>query len=435
MQKLPNHARVLLAFYCVLASMLISGRPLSVVRASGIGGTPDAGFGAGGKVTTDFAGSIDQALSVASQPNGKIVAAGTAWGRTGYDFSIARYNSNGKLDASFGTAGKVMTDFAGSTDQALSVAVYPDGKIVAAGFAWVSGTGFNFALARYHSNGMLDTAFGVGGKVITDFAGSIAQARSVVLQPNGKIVVAGSTLGSEGYDFALARYNDDGTLDAEFGMAGKVTTNFDSVFAQAFSVALQPNGKIVAAGVALGEASNDFALARYNRDGSLDDGFGTGGKVTTDFAGSIDQAFSVAVQPNGEIVAAGFAYLDVSNFALARYNSKGILDASFGNGGKVTTDFAGILDQALSVALQPDGKIVAAGMSLGTGTGYDFALARYSSSGALDPSFGTGGKVIEDFAGAGDGAHSVALQPDGKIVAAGFAVINGAQDFALARFE
>jgi uncharacterized delta-60 repeat protein len=435
MQKLSKHTQALLALSCALALILISGRPLPVVKAGESNGSLDASFGANGKVTTDLGSVFDQALSIASQPNGKIVAAGAAWSGAGYDFALARYNRDGSLDDSFGVAGKVTTDFAGYTDMALSVAVQPDGKIVAAGFASVSGAGFNFALARYNRDGSPDASFGANGKVTTDFAGYFDQARSVSLQPDGKIVAAGFALSDAGYDFALARYNRDGSLDDGFGANGKVTTDFESVFDQAFSLALQPDGKIVAAGFALGDSGNDFALARYNRDGSLDDGFGDDGKVTTDFAGSIDQAFSVAVQPNGKIVAAGLAYIGESNFALARYNRDGSLDDSFGDDGKVTTSFAGYFDEALSVVVQPDGKIVAAGLTLASGADNDFALARYNRDGSLDDGFGVAGKVTTDFAGAGDVARSVALQPDGKIVVAGYAAINGAQDFALARYE
>jgi uncharacterized delta-60 repeat protein len=206
MQKLSKHTQALLALSCALALILISGRPLPVVKAGESSGALDASFGANGKVTTDFASVFDQALSIAPQPDGKIVAAGAAWSGAGYDFALARYNRDGLPDDSFGVNGKVTTDFAGSTDMALSVAAQPDGKIVAAGFASVSGAGFNFALARYNRDGSLDDSFGVAGKVTTDFAGYIDQARSVALQPDGKIVAAGYAAINGAQDFALARY-------------------------------------------------------------------------------------------------------------------------------------------------------------------------------------------------------------------------------------
>jgi uncharacterized delta-60 repeat protein len=230
-----------------------------------------------------------------------------------------------------------------------------------------------------------------------------------------------------------------GTLDISFGTGGRVTTNFIDTAGinggdQSRGMAVQIDGKIVAAGFSSLTGRGDFALARYNRDGTLDASFGIGGTVTTDFAGGVDTALSVAIQADGKIVAAGSATINgISDFALARYNRDGTLDASFGAGGTVTTDFAGGADNARSVAVQSDGKIVAAGRAVISGNS-DFALARYTSNGTLDASFGTGGTVTTDFAGAGDQAFSVAVQKDGKIVAAGQAIVNGL-DFALARYQ
>ena len=191
---------------------------------------------------------------------------------------------------------------------------------------------------------------------------------------------------SRSEDFALARYNPNGTLDGTFGTGGKVTTDFNGDDDEAHALVLQPDGKLVAAGQAeSGYRGRDFALARYNPNGSLDATFGTGGKVTTDFAGNDDAAFGAVLQSDGKIVAAGGAKTSRSqDFALARYNANGSLDATFGTGGKVTTDFAGNDDAAFALALQQDGKLVAAGgANVGRsrtdyrGSGEDFALARY----------------------------------------------------------
>jgi uncharacterized delta-60 repeat protein len=409
------------------------GAPLGRGRRPG---DLDPTFGSGGKVTTDFAGGSDVAIGVALQPDGKIVAAGSATPKATIfsDFALARYNSDGSMDATFGSAGKVTTDFGGDGDRADSVALQLDGKIVAAGTTSTPGVGgfSHFALARYNSDGSLDATFGSGGKVITDFGGG---AEAVALQPDGKIVAAGSA--SPGatifFDFALARYNPDGSLDATFGSGGKVTTEFTGGSDRASAVALQPDGKIVAAGTAFTGTSYNVALARYKPDGSLDATFGSGGKVTTEFTGNFDQANAVALQPNGKIVAAGNTGAGTSHdFALARYNPDGSLDATFGSGGKVTTDFTGGSDQATALSLQPNGKIVAAGTA-STGTILEFALVRYKKHGGLDPSFGSGGKVTTDFTGSNDVAWGVALQPDRKIVAVGGAgTVNS--DFALARY-
>jgi uncharacterized delta-60 repeat protein len=158
----PTQAVLVLAM--VLAPTLIYGQTQS--------GTLDASFGTGGKVTTDFAGSGDGAGAIAVQPDGKLVAAGGATINGQADFALARYNSNGTLDTSFSTGGRVTTDFGGRYEGASSVALQWDGKIVVAGGS-VIGLYDNFALARYNSNGTLDTSFGTGGKVITDFGRSV----------------------------------------------------------------------------------------------------------------------------------------------------------------------------------------------------------------------------------------------------------------------
>jgi uncharacterized delta-60 repeat protein len=320
----------------------------------------------------------------------------------------------GDLDASFDSDGKVTTDF-GSSESAFAVAVQPDGRIVAAG-----GSDGDFALARYNGDGSLDTSFDSDGKVTTDF-GAFAGALAVAVQPDGRIVAAGES----GGDFALARYNRDGSLDTSFDSDGKVTTDFGGSEV-ATAVAVQPDGRIVAAGF---RDLVDFALARYNRDGGLDTTFDSDGKVTTDF-GAAEDASAVAIQPDGRIVAAGESQGGFGrDFALARYNVDGSLDTSFDSDGKVTTDF-GVLDAASDVAIQPDGRIVAAGNSGGFGFSRDFALARYNRDGSLDTSFDSDGKVTTDFGGS-EVATAVAVHPDGRCVAAG----GSDEDFALAGYK
>jgi uncharacterized delta-60 repeat protein len=317
----------------------------------------------------------------------------------------------------------------------------PDGKIIAAGSAVQSGGGgVNFALARYDSNGNLDPTFGAGGKVTTDFFGSTDQANAIVLQPDGKIVAGGEATGSGGnLDFALARYDSSGSLDTSFGTGGKVVTDFFGANDDALDVELQPDGKIVAAGSANKPGSGfRFALARYDSGGHLDSTFGAGGRVADNSAISNEAIQAIVLQPDGKIVAAGDILRNGTfDFALARYDSAGSLDPTFGNGGKVTTDFFGLSDGALDVALQPDGKIVAAGNAGGNGFNIDFALARYDGGGNLDPTFGIGGKATTDFMNrSGDFARAVALQPDGKIVAVGEAFLDGGVlDFAVARYQ
>jgi len=390
-------------------------------------GSLDATFGTGGKVTTDFGSLSDRGYAVAIQPDGKIVVAGESNNGSDRDLAIARYDPDGTLDNTFGTEGKVTTDFAGADDYGWSVAIQPDGKIVVAGNTG-SLLAFDFAVVRYNADGTLDNSFGTDGKVTTNLGAGENYGQSVAIQPNGKIVVAGASGSGPNYDFALARYNADGTLDNGFGTDGKVTTDFGTGPDFGKGVAIQPDGKIVVAG----ESINDFALARYNTDGTLDNSFGANGLVTTDFGSTIDHGQAIAIQPDGKIVVAGESNFD---FAVARYNTDGTLDNSFGLDGKVATDFGSDYDRGWSVAIQLDGKIIVAGYML-NGPDHDFALARYNTDGTLDISFSADGKVTTAIGTSDDYGRSVAIPPDGKIVLAGLtgSDTGTGSDLALARY-
>ncbi|HEY6330231.1 MAG TPA: delta-60 repeat domain-containing protein [Blastocatellia bacterium] len=422
----------------VLLILVLAGRQYGSAQTTPQPGDLDPTFGTGGKVTTEFNGLGDGINSVAIQSDGKIVAGGFATSATtGLDFALARYNTDGSLDTTFGTGGKVTTDFFGGTDAISGIVIQPDGLIVVCGYAFevtppqtpeVS----NFALARYNVDGTLDSTFGTGGKVTTGFSGSIDQGFGLALQSNGQIVVAGKAeFPTTMDDFALARYNADGSLDTTFGSGGKVTTDFFGGQDTAFGVVIQSDGAIVAGGEEenLAGTEGEFALARYDTNGSLDSSFGSAGKVTTSFFGNFDEVLDLALQSNGQIVAGGFDSTDAApmvsfnfspsnNFALARYNSDGSLDSTFGTGGKVTTD-VGSMDRAVGLAIQTNGDLVAGGLSFNSSSTMEFALARYTTSGALDTTFGTGGEVTTEFDGFGDKILRVAIDASGNIVAGG----------------
>ncbi len=375
----------------------------------------DASFGAAGKVTTGLAGG---ATAMALQKDGKTVVLGQR--------TLARYNTDGSVDTSFGTAGQVPVG--GTQNTAQGLALQPDGKIVVVGFTR-GGTNEDFAVARYDTNGAVDTSFGTGGKVSADFSAAVDRAWAVLIQPNGGIVVAGhasisSPLGADN-EFAVARFTSSGALDTSFGTGGKVTTNIAGRTDLAHAAALQGDGKIVLAGrVADGGGDNpDFGLVRYNADGSLDTGFGVAGIVREVTANSWDEAADLVIQNDGKIVAAGHAIVGSSGFALRRFNADGSRDSGFGSNGLVTTTLSTQDDYGRGVALQRDGKIVVVGGTSSLSKP-DFGVMRYNADGTLDPSFGSGGKLTVDFFGAGDNAQDIAIQADGKIVVSG-AATNG----------
>ncbi|MFI5171833.1 MAG: T9SS type A sorting domain-containing protein [Chitinophagales bacterium] len=401
-------------------------------------GTLDTVFGTGGKVITDL-GANEAAEALVIQPDGKIIAAGQIINIAGdEDFALVRYNSDGTADNTFGLGGEVITDFGGNYDAIQSIALQIDGKIVVAGYTNLAG-GLDFALARYNSDGNLDNSFSGDGKVNTYFTGTDGSAHCVVIQPDGKIVAVGAVhiAATATDEFAMARYNSDGSLDNTFDFDGKVTTNFGACCSdQAFTVKLQSDDKIVVAGFSYVTSSFDFAIVRYNPDGSIDNTFGVGGFVTTDFDISGDEGFSLAIQPDNKILLVGASgdWAD-ENFAFARYDTDGMLDNTFGIGGKLSTSFGiNTYDDAVSVIIQPDGKIALSGWSYND-TYYDFALARYNSDGTPDNTFGIGGKVLTDFGGTYDSGNAAALQADGKIVVSGETTNLINKNFALARYN
>ncbi len=330
------------------------------------------------------------------QPDGKIIAAGwTVTASDRGDFALARYNADGTLDTSFGAGGKVTTDFTDApdrTDLASAVALQPDGKIVVAGTGGVNEPAGSIELARYDTGGALDTTFGTGGMVTTCFGNHRVYADALLTQPDGRLVVVGSrtTAGSERMSWILVRYEPDGSLDRSFGKNGVVATYVGNGYPT--TAALQPDGKIVVSGLAdkvPGERRRASALVRYEPDGTLDATFGAGGRV---FEPSLTQGYwAIALQPDGKIVVAA----DVAvGLAIARYTDRGALDPSFGTKGIRRTalfspGFRGF-EMPESILVQPDGELVV----VGSAAGGRVVFVRYQADGSLDQGFGENGKVI-----------------------------------------
>jgi uncharacterized delta-60 repeat protein len=353
-------------------------RDFAVLRYN-TNGTLDTTFSGDGRLITNFGGQ-EQAYDVALQANGKIVVVGQICSNTAptCDVALARYNPNGALDSTFSGDGKVASDFGGEDNGSFGGIAIHGVKIVVAGYVW-NGADYDFAVYRYLSNGRLDPTFSGDGKVRINFGvGRQDGANDLVIQSDGKIVVVGSTAdaNSSNSNFALARLNPNGSLDATFSGDGRQIANFGG---EDFggSVALQPNGKIVVAGSKNTAALGFFALARFNANGNLDATFaGTGKKLLSVMPNRDSGASDVLIQPGGKIVVTGSTDNGTNDdFALVRLNGNGSLDTTFSGNGRAFFDFGGE-DNGIALALQPsDGKYVIGGLTH-DGTQRDMALAR-----------------------------------------------------------
>lgn len=405
---------------------------LALVIAEIAGATPgalDASFGNGGKVGGPLA-SRQFANALVVEPNGALVVAGASSGSDSgsalarFGFGLTRYTKSGALDTSFGSAhtGRVRTLLGPNDDQAYALLLQPDRKLVAAGRSNATGGNSQIALVRYNPNGSRDTGFGPAHSgIVRAPVARNAVAFALAQQPDGKLVAAGSAFNGSNTDFALARYDRNGSLDPSFGRGGIVTTPIGTSADIAYAVAVQPDGKLVAAGLRSNTANighnYDIALVRYNANGSLDTTFGTGGKVRTTVGHSDDVARALVIQPDGKLVVAGYSIINgIRGSVIVRYKPDGSLDPSFGNGGRqIASAGAGYL--AYGLALQPDGDLVTASHEPG---GHRFAVSRYLPNGSPDPSFGIGGTTTTSPAsGPASEATAIARQPDGKLVVTG----------------
>lgn len=432
--------------------LLLSGQVAAAQQAYG---ELDASFGEAGRVTLDLGDSSDRVNSLLVQPDGKIVLSGISFQEESlrFRFNLVRYDADGALDGSFGDGGKVISSIGAPADLSANIfatALQPDGKILAAGVAFTPGGGDSMmAVARYNPDGSFDSGFGGAssgpGWVLTQVPGNPAEhdatiAQAIAVAPGGKIVVAGQTAGL----LAVLRYNADGSLDDSFGDGG-ITTSDLGRYEAPTALQLQPDGKIVVAGT-LGFSDVDFLLARYNPDGSLDTSFGQGGKVVTDALGGDDWLYGLALRPDGKMIAGGTVDLTYagdcgdhcgSGLAIAQYNPDGSLDPDFGDGGRVVYGLAsGEANRASAMVRRADGKLVLAGSQ----DNHRFLVAIFNEDGTPDAGFGSAGIALGSFAGRYASAYAVAVQPDGKIVAAGQATPDDEEvavnwNYALARFQ
>ena len=422
------------------------GQSIALDPAFGISGTVRSSLGCGG-------GIADVGNTVLLQSDGKIVVIGDSYSSGRYAGAVARFNSDGSVDNTFRSIGSVRTSISSNyyDEHTFGGLIQSDGKIVVVSSYDYNGN--SICLVRYNSNGNKDNSFGSSGIAWNSISGNgflkafSGYGGSVAVQTDGKIIVAGRSKNSSGYyQFALTRFLPDGTLDATFGSSGTVRnfisggTNYDD---EANSVAIQSDGKIVAGGISYGGTSSNlraFAVARYNSDGSLDSDFGSGGTARNNIDGgdgTRDEAYGVAIQGDGKILLVGKSFGTGSGgMAIARYTTTGALDNSFGTAGTVRQIISSATypyDCGWRVGVLPDGKIVVAGNSQLSASPSSVAIV-----GAL---FGPDGSFCcssTDFITGGNGsydqAYSLAFQSDGKLLVAGSSAGSSNTAFAIARY-
>lgn len=396
-------------------------------------GSLDQTFGINGYAVIEMENIYNRANSMIIQPDGKIVLVGSSqqmiFDDFGADFTIVRLNVNGTLDYDFGNNGIIHTDLsASSSDVATDVAIQADGKIIAAGRSHSSNTyeNYNVAIVRYNSDGTLDETFGSSGIVLTPIVSEDDYSYDVSLkiQPDGKILVAGSTINSNHDVFLIMRYDINGILDLSFGSDGKVLTTLGEHFDNnPNAIEIQTDGKILVGGVAVGPLAYqtwaDFGLIRLNTDGTLDHNFGNNGIVLTPMLYGFNAEWieDLKILNDGKIIAIGSTEEEI---AIVRYNDDGSIDETFGNFGKVLTQVNSLRTQAYTASINEDQSIIVGGLLTDEEDEYaDIVLIKYLSNGSIDNDFGEQGIVVTDINDI-DAISCINVQPDGKIVASGF---------------
>lgn len=417
-------------FYILLLLMI----PTFVSYAQS--GVLDTTFGNNGIVTTVITGSYNLAHTSVVQADGKILVAGEAGEPTPMQVAIARYNTDGTLDTSFGNSGTLLIQVGPFRSYARSIALQADGKIVIGAYTY-DDIAADFAVIRLLADGTLDNSFGNNGITIAD-AGSHDIVDAMILLNDGKILLAGNNY----TDFLAARFNTDGSLDTTFGTNGWTAIGFDSSDSQVKDVALQDDGKILLSGYAYNNSTgvNSMATTRINADGSIDPTFGTAGKITVNSGNNDDFAVAIAVQTDGKIVMGGYTYVGENplryDLVAVRLNTDGTFDDNYANNGvaigRVLEDGQNYAEQMI---LQPDDKIILAGYAAEIDN-YNLAMLRFDTDGNVDTTFGIDGKVSTDINARPDFGKAITLQPDNKIILAGYSYApSGVGEIVVARYD
>ncbi|GAB3021526.1 T9SS type A sorting domain-containing protein [Spirosoma pulveris] len=408
---------------------------LAIVRYN-TDGSLDTSFSQDGKVMYDNV-AFSPAQSVAILGTKILVPGGVA-----NDFAVVRYNSDGTLDTTFGASGVLTTDVGDPFNESARVITIQGDKFVLMG-----NTNKGLGLVRYNSDGSLDTSFGTNGKVTTRFDGvDFVSPEAVALQGN-KILVAGYTYTfaqASAYDVALVRYNANGSLDTSLSDDGKLTSFFPYTNTHFTSSVVQPDGKVVAAGYTyqnrLSFSSNVFVVVRYNTDGTLDKTFSDDGIQTTDFGLRSESVANAVILQGNKIIVAGYSYDSDNNnnvdFAVARYNADGTPDNTFSGDGKLLTDLGPSSNDFTQTIFSQGDKLIAAGYSYNYETGIGITLVRYNADGSLDNTFSGDGIQTTSFGTGGINANALALQGDKLLVAgSNYNSETSALEFLIARYN
>jgi uncharacterized delta-60 repeat protein len=386
------------------------------------------------KILEDLGSRYEYAHAVAFQEDGKLVVAGEVGGHP----CLLRYDTTGMLDPNFGDGGKVLESWSCGQSPAMEdILIQPDGKIVM-GTTFRSVDNQDMVVARYHKDGTPDAAFGTGGKVVTPVGDYNDRCMAIALQSDGKIIAAGGTNNSPAsnynYDFVMVRYDTGGNIDSTFGNNGITRTKIGLSDNMAHSIAIQDDDRIILAGEANDSIFSDVAMAGYDADGVLDPSFGEAGIRRIALSETYDYARAVTLQPDGKILVAGTAQIGLSNnyAALLRLHANGEPDISFGTGGVVFTGSGS--DYARDVVVLEDNKILVAGITHPS-VRISFSISQYNPDGTPDQSFGTGGLITVSFGDGDAEGNAVSVGSDGEIIVVGSFNHGSPEyfDFAVAR--
>ncbi len=400
----------------------------SATTFSQMAGTLDAQFGAAGSTQVSFLTFQAECKAMAIQADGKSILGGQYLSGGLGNMAITRFNTNGTLDNTFGSSGKAIIPFNNSNVILAAVQVLSTGKIIIGG-----NSDGNPVIVRLNANGAVDNTFGASGQV--SFDGDLVSLIDLVVVPGGKMVGCGIADQGSGKLFCAFRRNADGSADNTFGTNGFAYANIGAQPAVS-RLAVQPDNKVLLTGTIYVAPRYDLALFRFNANGTPDSGFGANGLVASKL--STNNAYglgnSIAVQQDGKIVVAGrIANAGPTVFVIARYNSNGVIDATFGTNGATTINFFNSVDEAKAVAVQSDGKIIVGGTAL-NGSNRVNAIARLTKTGAMDTGFGAGGKTTTAI-GTKVFGDAMVLQADSKILLAGSATISNISQFSVARYH